>query len=73
MPTVKPRINITADPAIEFALRRAARRDRIPVASKAAELIELALDLEEDIALSCVADLRVRKPVKFISHADAWK
>jgi hypothetical protein len=73
MPTTKHRINITTTPASLIALRRAAQRDRMPIASKAAELIELALELEEDIALGALADLRMRKRKRFISHETAWK
>lgn len=73
MPTIKQRINITADSVIESALRLAARRDHMPIAAKAAELISLALGIEEDIALAQIADLRTRKVFKFIPHDSAWK
>lgn len=73
MATIKQRINITVGETIEGALKQAAKRDRVPVASKAAELLELALNLEEDMALSRLADERMAKKVRFISHAKAWK
>ena len=73
MPTIKQRINITADSALESALRIAAKRDRMPIAAKAAELILLALGIEEDIALVQIADLRTSKPFKYIPHDTAWK
>lgn len=73
MTTLKQRINITADRHVENALRLAARRDRVPLASKAAELLELALNLEEDLALAQLADRRLNRKVKFISHELAWR
>ena len=72
MPTLNTRINITADEDIEKALTRAARRDQMPVAAKAVELLRLALELEEDLLLTEIADARASKKVRFISHERAW-
>ena len=73
MPTTKHRINITATPVVEAALRKLAKLDRVPVASKAAELLERALDMEEDIALAHIVDIRMKRPARFIEHDAAWK
>lgn len=73
MPTNKKRINITADRDVERALVRAAKRDGIPVASKAAELISTALELEEDIYFSALAHTRASKRATYYAHRDAWK
>ena len=74
MPTLKTRINITADKDIERSLVAAAKRDGVPMASKAVELLRLALDLEEDLALSSIADERLAdKNIRWISHQKAWK
>lgn len=72
MATLKQRINITADADVESALRSAAKRDRVPVASKAAELLRLALEIEEDLALATIARVRDTGKVKFISHKKVW-
>ena len=73
MPTTKRRINITPDKATERALVKAAKRDGLSTASKAAELLRIALELEEDTALGMLAEQRMKeKPVKFISHKEAW-
>ncbi|KKW02020.1 MAG: hypothetical protein UY36_C0012G0003 [Parcubacteria group bacterium GW2011_GWA1_49_11] len=74
MPTTKTRINITADKDIERSLVAAAKRDGVPTASKAAELLRLALELEEDLALSAIADERLTgKKIKWLSHKQVWK
>lgn len=74
MATTKARINITAEPEIEQALRLAARREGIPVATKAAELLAIGLELEEDIALAALAEERVKTPKKeFIPYAKIWQ
>ncbi len=70
--TEKTRINITTERDVEMALKRAAKRDRVPVATKAAELLALALSLEEDIALGLIADNRQTMKVKYVSHQNAW-
>lgn len=74
MPTIKRRINITTDRDVEKSLLAAAKRDQVPVAAKAAELIRLALELEEDLALSTLVEERLsNKKIKWVSHKEAWK
>ena len=73
MATLKKRINITADTDIESALVSSARRDKMPTAAKAAELLRLALALEEDVALGSIARLREKEAVKYVSHESVWK
>lgn len=73
MPTTNKRINITLQPDIERALARAAGRDQVPEATKATELIRVALEIEEDELWDAVAKERDRKQAKFVSHDDAWQ
>ena len=74
MPTIKRRINITADQDVEKSLLAAAKRDRIPVAAKASELLRLALELEEDLALGVLAEERLsNKKIKWVSHKEVWR
>ena len=72
MATEKPRINVTTPPAIHKAITAAAKRDGVPVATKAAELIAIALELEEDLNLGEIVKQRSGN-VKYVSHEDAWK
>jgi len=73
MATTKQRINITADKHMELALKRLAKRDRVPIARKAAELINMALELEEDTILAQIAQSRLTQKVKYIPHKMVWK
>jgi len=73
MPTIKNRINLTVPRDLSLVLNRLAVRDDRSVSSKTLELIERALELEEDIILQKVAENRDRKGVKFISHKSAWR
>jgi hypothetical protein len=51
MATLKKRINISVSDAVEQAVSLLAKRDDVPQATKVTELLELALELEEDTFL----------------------
>ncbi|MBI4119882.1 MAG: hypothetical protein HY454_00245 [Parcubacteria group bacterium] len=73
MPTTKTRINISLPDSVRDALAKLARRDRVPQATKAARLLEAALELEEDQAWDAIAKQRDIRDVRYISHDKAWK
>ncbi len=73
MPTVKARINISLPDEVKEALQKLAKRDRLPEATKAARLLEIALELEEDLAWAKIAEERDKKTARFVSHTQAWK
>lgn len=68
MPTTKTRLNINLPYEIREALKKVARRDRVPQATKAARLLETALELEEDQVWDALARQRDTKNARFISH-----
>lgn len=72
MPTTKQRINISVSDETKQALAKLARRDRMPEATKAARLIETALEIEEDAIWNSIAARRDEKGAKFLSHKKAW-
>ena len=59
--------------AAERAIGRLARRDEVPEATKAAELIERALEIEEDEVWDAIARSRDKRRATFVTHARAWK
>lgn len=73
MPTTKKRINITLSSAVESAIIRSAKKDSVPVATKASELLELALEIQEDLFLGNLAREREKHREKKYSHDQAWK
>lgn len=74
MVTLKRRINISANKSTEDVLVKIARRDGVPLATKVAELLRMALEIEEDIALaSIVEDRMATKVKKWVPHHLAWK
>lgn len=73
MATAKQRINITLDNEIYKALKSLSVKTKKTISGLGQELIERALELNEDIYFSRVADQRLKKGAKTISHEDAWK
>ena len=73
MPTLKHRINITTDREVETALKRAAKRDGVPLATKAGLLLRRGLEIEEDIYFADLAKFRMQHGKKYLSHHEAWK
>lgn len=73
MPTTKARINISVSEDVRSALIRFARRDHVPQATKAARLLETALELEEDHVWDTIATRRNTSKARYVSHANAWK
>jgi predicted DNA-binding protein len=73
MTTTKKRIMISLPKSTERLLRLIAKREQVPPATKALELIEDALELEEDMVLSKLAEERDTPDAKFVSYEEAWK
>jgi len=72
MTTTKKRVNISVSATMEDALKALAKRDQMPVASKAAELLRHAIEIEEDEVWIRLASARDTKDAKFVSHKKAW-
>lgn len=74
MTTSKKRINITLPDDVDEFLTILAKRDKVPKATKVITLLQAALEFEEDMILSRIADERVEssKGQKFLSHEEFW-
>lgn len=73
MATAKTRINISVSKRMRDDLRSLAKRDQKPLASKVIDLVEQALELEEDIFLSRIADERLKNyKGPWLSHKEVW-
>lgn len=74
MATTKDRINISVSKSTRAILQALAKRDQKPIASKAADLIEQALELEEDKALEAIVQRRLanRKKIRWLTHEEVW-
>ena len=73
MPTLKQRINITVSADTGWALKKLAKMHQVPIATKAGELLEQALELEEDLIWAEIAEKRSKEKVKYIPHEIVWK
>lgn len=74
MPTTKNRLNISLPREIDSALSELSRRDKMPRATKATNLLRIALELEEDLYLGAIATERAKTNRSlFVSHGKAWK
>ena len=72
MPTAKKRINITVDDRTYEALERLSGERDQSVAGVGLSLIEEALEYQEDVYFSRIADDRLSKKQKRIPHEKAW-
>jgi predicted DNA-binding protein len=72
MPTAKKRINITVDDRIYEAMERLSSERDQSVAGVGLSLIEQALEYQEDLYFSRVADERLGKKQKRIPHEKVW-
>lgn len=72
MATTKKRINISLPHEEELVIIKLAKRDQMPTATKAGELLRLAIEIEEDQVWDSIASKRDTKNAKFISHEEAW-
>lgn len=72
MPTNKKRINVTLPDHLAVFLEKIAVRDDVPQATKAAELLERAMEIEEDAYFSAKATSRDVADAKFIAHNTFW-
>lgn len=66
---------MSLSPEMEKVIKQSAKRDSVPEATKAAELLKIALGIEEDAAFGMLLHDRDdgTPEEKYISHQKAWK
>ena len=73
MPTKKKRINITVSDEEADLIELLAKKDGVPVAAKAKELLEMGMEYIEDLGFSMIAAERMANDDGTrISHEEAW-
>jgi predicted DNA-binding protein len=72
MPTDNPRLNLTLDPDLAKTLAMISKKRQKPMARVARDLIEQALEDQEDYALSQIANRRLETMSKTIPHDEVW-
>lgn len=72
MATTKHRINISLSDEMTAVLNKLARRDQVPTATKTVQMLQLALEIEEDDCLNTLARERDTKHTRFVKHEQVW-
>lgn len=72
MPTAKKRINITVADETYRALEKLSVKRAKSISRLGLDLIEDALEMQEDFYFSRVADERLSKSEKRVPHSKAW-
>lgn len=73
MPTQNPRLNLTLNDDIMKSLNALAKKSKQTVSAVAKKLLEDALETQEDIYFSRLANERDTENTKWISHEEVWK
>ena len=72
MPTSKKRTNLVLSSELDTALTHLAKRDNVPKATKATELLKIAIKIEEDEVWDKLAQERDNEDSNFVTHKKAW-
>ncbi|RME28225.1 MAG: toxin-antitoxin system, antitoxin component [Deltaproteobacteria bacterium] len=69
-----PRLSIVVEPHIYKLIAKLAKKDDTSISKKAMSLLVEALDLQEDLGLSHLAESREKtlEKGKLVPHEDAW-
>lgn len=70
--TNKRRLNICLPDDVDEALKTLAERDNVSQASRAVQLIKVALEIEEDELWNDLALERDTKGAEYLSHKQIW-
>jgi hypothetical protein len=74
MPTKNPRVNVVLERPLYDDVERIAGRDGVSLSMKVRDLVKEALEIEEDIALSHLAETRQKSlnKKKALKHDEVW-
>ena len=74
MPTNNPRINVVLEKPLYANVECLAKRDGVSLSMKVRDLVSVALEIEEDIALAKFADVREKSfsRKKSLKHDEVW-
>lgn len=74
MPTKNPRVNVVLEKPLYLAIEHLAKREGISLSLKVRDLVKEALEIEEDMALSILAEERERtfKRSTALKHDEVW-
>ena len=75
MPSQNPRINVVLDNSLYRNVQILAEKDKVSLSTKVRDLLRVALEIQEDIALSALAEKREASwnDPDALSHNDVWE
>ena len=75
MPTKNPRINVVLEKPLYNSVERLAERDGVSLSLKVRDLVKEALEIEEDIGLAKLAEIREKtfNRKRSLKHDEVWK
>jgi hypothetical protein len=75
MPAKNPRINVVLEKPLYTNVERLAERDGVSLSLKVRDLVKEALEIEEDIGLAHLAEIREKtfNRKKSLRHDEVWK
>ncbi|MBI3610137.1 MAG: toxin-antitoxin system, antitoxin component [Nitrospirae bacterium] len=74
MPTKNPRVNVVLEKPLYRRIEHLAKRDGISLSLKVRDLVREALEIEEDLALSVLAEKREKtfRRSTALKHDEVW-
>ena len=72
MATSKKRLNISLPKDLEEAVYHLAKRDNVPQAAKIVELLNIAIEIEEDAIWEALVAERDTPAATYVSHEEMW-
>ncbi len=74
MPAKNPRVNVVLEKPLYQKVEQIAKRDGVSLSTKVRDLVLEALEVEEDIALAELAEMREKtfKRAKALKHTEVW-
>lgn len=74
MPAKNPRVNVVFEQPLYTNIERLAARDGVSLSLKVRDLVREALEIEEDIALTHIAEARGKSfsRKKSLAHDEVW-
>jgi len=73
MVTKYNRTMVTLSKETKEFLEHVAKEKKQSISATASELLEFALDLQEDMYFSKLADERTKQPYETLSHKEVWE
>ncbi len=74
MPTKNPRVNVVLEKPLYNNVERLAARDGISLSLKVRDLVKEALEIEEDVSLAQLGEIREKtfSRKKSLKHDEVW-